>query len=184
MNMMEATLKAQTSTLTQTRNTSRSRRILVLIAGLVVLAAAIIGAVLALNQRVRAPEITSRASAYRQLIAYCRVCADEALAARQGVVPSAGRATQSVAANINTRPLIAYCRVCADEALAAYQSPVPASRSATAAIARIFNTRALAVQCRVCLDEALGGTSTGVDTAELPLDQPASAELLRRNGPR
>jgi len=149
-------MKAQTSTLTQSTNNNRSHTILVLIAGLVVLAAAIIRAVFAINQRTRASEITSRASAQRPLIANCRVCADEALAARQGVAPNAGPATQPVAAVSNARPLIATCRVCADEALAARQRPLPANAPAAQPAPIGISARPLVTHCRVCRDEALG----------------------------
>ena len=168
-------MKAQTSTLTHA--TSRSRTILVMIAGLVVLAAAIIGAVLALSQRARAPQITSGAAAQRPLIAYCRVCADEALAARQSFVPNAGRATQPAAADTNARPLIVTCRVCADEALAAHQPSMPASTRAAKPAPTGFSARSLITNCRVCRDEALAGTQASFGTVDSgtvfpPLDDP------------
>jgi hypothetical protein len=181
---MEVTMKAHVSTLTQPTNKSRSRTILVMIAGLVVVAAAIIGAVFALNQRMRAPGITSRTSAHRTLMAYCRVCADEALAARQLAAPNAEPATQPAAAGINARPLIASCRVCADEVLAARQPSVPASVRAAQPAPSILSTRPLIAQCQVCRDEALGSTSTDVGAAERSLALPASTELLRHDGPR
>ena len=177
-------MKAHVSTLTQPTNKSRSRTILAMSAGLVVLAAAIIGAVLALGQHTRTPAITSHASADRPLIASCRVCADEALAARQGAVPNAAHAPQPAAADTNARPLIAYCRACADEALAARQPSVPASVRATQPTLSNLSARPLIAQCRVCRDEALGSTSTGIGAAETSLALPASAELLRRAGPR
>jgi hypothetical protein len=151
-------MKAHVSTLTQPTNKSRSRTILTMSAGLVVLAAAIISAVLALSQHTRTPTIRSHASAARLLIASCRVCADEALAARQPSAPNAESATQRTAVVTNARPLITYCRACADEALAARQQSAPASVRAAQPAPSILSTRPLIAQCRICRDEALAGT--------------------------
>ena len=151
-------MKAQVSSLTQPTNNNRSRTILAMVAGLIVLAVAIVGAALVLSQRARAPQITSGAAAHRPLIANCRVCADEALAARQSFVPNAGRATQPAAADTNVRPLIVTCRVCADEALAAHQLSLPASARAAKPAPTGFSAHPLFAHCRACRDEALAGT--------------------------
>ena len=150
-------MKAQVSSLTQPTNNKRSRTILAMVAGLIVLAVAIVGAALVLSQRARAPQITSGAAAHRPLIASCRMCADEALAARQRFIPNAGRATQPAAADTNTRPLIVTCRVCADEALAAHQPSIPASARAAQLAPTGLSARSLITNCRACRDEALAG---------------------------
>jgi hypothetical protein len=153
--MMEAAMKTQVSSLTQPTNNKRSRTMLALVGGLIVLAVAIVGAALVLSQR--APQITSGAAAHRPLIADCRMCADEALAARQSFIPNAGRATQTAAADTNTRPLIVTCRVCVDEALAAHQPSIPASARAAQRAPTGVSARSLITNCRACRDEALSG---------------------------
>jgi len=153
------------------------------LAGVLILVA-IIGGIFARSRHPSTATIDSRAIAASSLVTHCRVCLDEALAARQRPVSVSLPPAPPAVASSAARALASYCRVCADEALAARQRVVPASRSATTAIARIFNTRALAAQCRVCLDEALGGTPVDVGVAEPDLALPASVELLRRNGPR
>jgi hypothetical protein len=77
-----------------------------------------------------------------------------------------------------------YCRACADEALAARQSVAPARAPAAQPAPIGLSPRPLIAQCRFCRDEALGGTSTGVGAPEISVARPASAELLRRTGPR
>ena len=177
-------MKAHVSTLTQPTNKSRSRMILTMSAGLVVLAAAIIGAVLALSQHTPTPAIRSHASAVHPLITSYRLYADEVLAARQQSAPNAESATQRTAVVINPRPLIRYCRACADEVLTARQPSAPTSVRAAEPAPSILSTRPPIAQCRVCRDEALGRSSTDLGTAERSLALPVSAELLRRDGPR
>jgi hypothetical protein len=76
-------MKAQPSTPTLIVNHDRSRAIVILFAGLLIVAAAIIGSVLALSWRAPAAEIAARGSTNHLLIAHCRACWDEALAASQ-----------------------------------------------------------------------------------------------------
>jgi hypothetical protein len=159
-------MKAHVSSLTQPTNNKRSRTKLAMVAGLIVLAVAIVGAALVLSQRARAPQITSGAAAQRPLIAYCRVCADEALAARQSFVPNAGRATQPAAADTNARPLIVTCRVCADEALAAHQLSIPARARAAQPAPTGLSARSLITNCRACRDEALAGAQASFGTVD------------------
>src|SRR5262245_47349090 len=119
---MEATMKAQVSSLTRTTNNKRSRTKLAMVAGLIVLAVAIVGAARVLSQRAQAPQITSGAAAQRPLIAYCRVCGDEALAAHQPSMPASARAAKPAPTGFSVRSLITNCRACRDEALAGTQA--------------------------------------------------------------
>jgi len=115
-------MNAQPSTPTQSANTGRSRANIVLFAGLFIFAAVIIGGVFALSQRTPAAAITARGPTNHPLIAQCRPCQDEVLAARQGSALSTPQAAQPTMTSSGARALITNCRSCRDEALGANQA--------------------------------------------------------------
>jgi hypothetical protein len=115
-------MNAHQSTPTQIATTGRSRAIVVMFAGLLILAAAVIGSFFALSPRTPAAEISAHGPANHLLIAHCRPCQDEALAARQTVDLAAGRAAPSTVVGAPHHALITNCRICRDEALGASQA--------------------------------------------------------------
>src|SRR6266511_5828910 len=117
---MEVTMKAQPSTPTQIANNGRLRAITVMFAGLLVLAVAIVGGVFALSQRTPATAITAHGPTNHSLIAHCRACRDEALAAQSNV--AAQPVQVAPAGHTTTHTLITNCRACRDEALGAGQA--------------------------------------------------------------
>ena len=168
-------MKAQLSTPTPIANTGRSRTIVVLFVGLLVLAVAIIGSVLALSQRTPAAEIAARGPANHALIAHCRVCQDEALAARQGLGLAGEWAAPSVVAATPSRALMINCQVCRDEALGAAQASAPS----------LLPVRSHVVRSRIFQDELIAAAQSNLVPLAIPsntIDQ--QLDDLHRPGPR
>ncbi len=115
-------MNAQPSTPTQTATTGRARAIVKLFAGLLILAAAIVSGVFMLSQRTPAAAITARVPTNHPLIAHCRPCQDEALAAWQGAGLAREQAAPSIVIGAPPRALITNCRPCRDEVLAGTQA--------------------------------------------------------------
>jgi hypothetical protein len=115
-------MNAHPSTPTQIATTGRARAIVILFAGLLVLAAAIVGSVFVLGQGTPAATITARGQTNHLLIAHCRPCQDEALAAGQGAGLAREQAAPSIVIGAPPRALTTNCRPCRDEALAGTQA--------------------------------------------------------------
>ena|SRR5436309_2970384 len=110
-------MKPQTFESTPIAAKGRSHASVTLLAGLLVLAAILIGGVFLFSQRPPAAASDTRSAAAHTLIANCRACRDEALAAHQGFASASSQVARPVVASVGARALIANCRICRDEAL-------------------------------------------------------------------
>ena len=159
-------MNAQQSTSTQIADTRRSRTIMIIFAGLLVLAVAIIGSVLALSQRASTADIVARGPTNHLLIAHCRACQDEALAARQGVGLAGEQAWLPSVVRLPPHALITNCRVCRDEVWGGIQVLRQAGQPAAAVPAVGRSPRVLIKNCRACQDEALAAIQASFSASD------------------
>jgi hypothetical protein len=115
-------MKAQPTTPTLFVNHNRLRAIVILFAGLLVLAAAIIGSIFAFSRGAPTAEISARTPSNHLLIAHCRPCQDEALAARQGAGLAGEQPSLSSVVSSPPHTLTINCRACRDEVWGASQA--------------------------------------------------------------
>lgn len=119
-------MKTQTHYTTPLRLTSWVRRYGVALAAALVLMATIVGLLYALGFSLSTPRPAAERAVRtptRRLIANCRVCRDEALAAQ--INPAAQPVRVAPAVHTTIGGLIANCRSCRDEALGADQARLP-----------------------------------------------------------
>ena len=109
-------MKPQTFESTPIAAKGRSHASVTSVAGLLVLAAILIGGGVLFSQRPPAAASDTRSAAAHTLIANCRACRDEALAARQSLTAASSHVARPVVASVGARALITNCRVCRDEA--------------------------------------------------------------------
>jgi hypothetical protein len=177
-------MKPQTFESTPIAAKGRSHASVTPLAGLLVLAAILIGGGVLFSQRPPAAASDTRSTAAHTLIANCRACRDEALAERQGLTAASERSARPGVVGTAAHTLIANCRACRDEALAARQGFASASSHVAQPVVVSVGARALIANCRACRDEALGSAVTDLSATDSSLTLPAPAKLFWRNGPR
>jgi hypothetical protein len=177
-------MKPQTFAPTPIAAKGRSYASVTLLAGLLVLAAILIGSSVLFSQRPPAAASDTRSTAAHTLIANCRACRDEALAGRQGLTAASGRSARPGVVGAAAHVLIANCRACRDEALAGRQGFASASSQVARPVVANVGARALIANCRICRDEALGDATIGASAADESSTQLPFIGPFRQSGPR